>query len=309
MKLFLSYSEEVQQAKEKKLPIVALESTIISHGMPYPENLEMAKQVETIIREHGAVPATIGIMNGKVKIGLNEKELEEFATSKEVEKVSRRDFPYILSTKKIGATTVAGTMIAAKLAGIHTFATGGIGGVHREGEKSWDVSADLTELAQTNVAVICAGAKSILDIGRTLEYLETHGVPVVGYKCDAFPSFYSRESDYQVDYRLDTAESVAELMDAKWKLGLDGGLVVANPVPEKDALRYNEIEEVIGKALKEAQDSGITGKKVTPFLLAKIKELTGGKSLETNIALVKHNAEVAAKIAVAFNRLQHQHLD
>jgi pseudouridine-5'-phosphate glycosidase len=298
----LTYTEEVQHALENNLPIVALETTIISHGMPYPQNIETAKQVEEIIRANGAVPATIGIMNGKIKIGLNEQELEEFATNRSVEKVSRRDFAYILSTGKVGATTVAGTMIAASLAGIKVFATGGIGGVHREGEITWDVSADLTELAQTDVAVVCAGAKSILDIGRTLEYLETHGVPVVGYRCSEFPSFYSRESGYQVDFRLDTPEEIASLMEAKWQLGLKGGLVIANPVPEADALDHNEIEEVIEQALKEAKTKNITGKKVTPFLLEKVKQLTGGKSLETNISLVKHNAEVAAKIAAALCR-------
>ncbi|SEN28537.1 pseudouridine-5'-phosphate glycosidase [Lihuaxuella thermophila] len=298
----LSYTEEVKHALENNLPVVALETTIISHGMPYPQNIETAKRVEKMIRANGAVPATIGIMNGKIKIGLTEQELQEFATNPSVEKVSRRDFAYILATGKTGATTVAGTMIAAGLAGIKVFATGGIGGVHREGEITWDVSADLTELAQTDVAVVCAGAKSILDIGRTLEYLETHGVPVVGYRCGEFPSFYSRESGYQVDFRLDTPEEIASLMQTKWQLGLKGGLVIANPVPEADALDHNEIEQVIKQALQEAKTKNITGKKVTPFLLEKVKQLTGGKSLETNISLVKHNAEVAAKIAAAFCR-------
>jgi pseudouridine-5'-phosphate glycosidase len=304
MREYLSFTAEVEHALEHNLPVVALETTIISHGMPYPQNIGMAKEVEQIIRDNGAVPATIGLMNGKIKIGLNESELEEFATNKSVEKVSRRDFPYILATGKIGATTVAGTMIAAQLAGIKVFATGGIGGVHREGEITWDVSADLTELAQTNVAVVCAGAKSILDIGRTLEYLETQGVPVVGYKCDHFPSFYSRESGYQVDFRLDAPEEVAAVMDTKWKLGLKGGLVIANPVPEADALDHNEIEAVIQRALQEAKENGIAGKKVTPFILDKVKQLTAGKSLQTNIALVKHNAEVAAKIAVALHAIK-----
>jgi pseudouridine-5'-phosphate glycosidase len=302
MREYLSFTAEVEHALEHNLPVVALETTIISHGMPYPQNIEMAKEVEQIIRDNGSVPATIGLMNGKIKIGLNERELEQFATSKSVEKASRRDFPYILATGKIGATTVAGTMIAAQLAGIKMFATGGIGGVHREGEITWDVSADLTELAQTNVAVVCAGAKSILDIGRTLEYLETHGVPVVGYKCDEFPSFYSRESGYRVDFRLDTPEEVAAMIATKWKLGLNGGLVIANPVPEADALDHNEIESVIRRALQEAKENGIAGKKVTPFILDKVKQLTAGKSLQTNIALVKHNAEAAAKIAVALQQ-------
>jgi pseudouridine-5'-phosphate glycosidase len=301
VKSYLTYTEEVRHALENNKPVVALETTIISHGMPYPQNIEMAKQVEQIIRDNGAVPATIGIMNGKIKIGLDERELEEFATNQSVEKVSRRDFPYILASGKIGATTVAATMIAAQLAGIRVFATGGIGGVHREGEVTWDVSADLTELAQTSVAVVCAGAKSILDLGRTLEYLETQGVPVVGYQTDQFPSFFARESGYGVDFRLNTPEEVATLMDTKWKLGLEGGLIIANPVPEADALNHQEIEAVIVQALNEAKENNITGKQVTPFLLDKVKQLTGGKSLQTNIALVKHNVEVAAKIAVAYH--------
>lgn len=301
MKAYLSYTDEVRNALENNLPVVALETTIISHGMPYPQNIEMAKEVEQIIRDNGAVPATIGIMNGQIKIGLSESELEEFATNKSVEKVSRRDFPYILASGKIGATTVAATMIAAQLAGIRVFATGGIGGVHREGEVTWDVSADLMELAGTNVAVVCAGAKSILDLGRTLEYLETHGVPVVGYRTDEFPSFFARESGFGVDFRLDTPEQVGTLLDTKWKLGLNGGVVIANPVPESDALEHNKIEAVIQQALEEAKQNNIAGKKVTPFLLDKVKQLTAGKSLQTNIALVRHNAAVAAQIAVAYN--------
>ena len=301
MKAYLSYTDEVRNALENNLPVVALETTIISHGMPYPQNIEMAKEVEQIIRDNGAVPATIGIMNGQIKIGLSESELEEFATNKSVEKVSRRDFPYILASGKIGATTVAATMIAAQLACIRVFATGGIGGVHREGEVTWDVSADLMELAGTNVAVVCAGAKSILDLGRTLEYLETHGVPVVGYRTDEFPSFFARESGFGVDFRLDTPEQVGTLLDTKWKLGLNGGVVIANPVPESDALEHDKIEAVIQQALEEAKQNNIAGKKVTPFLLDKVKQLTAGKSLQTNIALVRHNAAVAAQIAVAYN--------
>jgi len=296
---YLTFTDEVRDSLENGKPVVALETTIISHGMPYPQNIEMARNVERIIREQGAVPATIGILDGKIKIGLNEQELEAFATSKNVEKVSRRDFPYILSSGKIGATTVSATMIGAALAGIEVFATGGIGGVHREGETTMDVSADLTELANTNVAVVCAGAKSILDIGRTLEYLETHGVPVVGYQTDEFPSFYARESGFGVDFRLDEPSRIADVLKTKWELGLNGGALVANPVPEASALKHEEIEGVIRQALDEAKEQHIAGKKVTPFLLARIKELTGGRSLETNIALVYHNAEVAAKIAVA----------
>ncbi|MFC5469346.1 pseudouridine-5'-phosphate glycosidase [Cohnella suwonensis] len=296
---YLTFTDEVREALENGRPVVALETTIISHGMPYPQNIEMAKTVERIIREQGAVPATIGIMDGKIKIGLNEQELEAFGTTKNVEKVSRRDFPYILSSGKIGATTVAATMIGAALAGIEVFATGGIGGVHREGETTMDVSADLTELARTNVAVVCAGAKSILDIGRTLEFLETHGVPVVGFKTSEFPSFYARESGYGVDFRLDEPSQVADVLRTKWALGLEGGAVIANPVPAESALQQNEIEGVIQQALNEAKDQHVTGKKVTPFLLARIKELTNGRSLETNIALVYHNAKVAAQVAVA----------
>ncbi len=304
MREYLSFTEEVRHAMENNLPVVALETTIISHGMPYPQNIEMAKEVEQIIRDNGAVPATIGLMDGKIKIGLTEEELQRFATDQAVEKVSRRDFPYILASGKIGATTVAATMIAAQMAGIKVFATGGIGGVHREGEITWDVSADLTELAQTDVAVVCAGAKSILDIGRTLEYLETQGVPVVGYRCSKFPSFYSRESEYGVDFTLDTPEAVGTLLDTKWKLGLRGGLIIANPVPEADALDYEQIGAVIEKALAEAKDQGIGGKQVTPFLLDRVKQLTSGKSLQTNIALVKHNAQVAAQVAVAYQEKQ-----
>lgn len=298
---FLTYTDEVREALATGKPIVALETTIISHGMPYPQNIEMARKVEAIIRAEGAVPATIGIMDGKVKIGLNEQELEAFATNKHVEKVSRRDFPYLLSSGKIGATTVSATMIGAALAGIKVFATGGIGGVHREGEVTMDVSADLTELANTNVAVVCAGAKSILDIGRTLEYLETHGVPVVGYKTDEFPSFYARESGYGVDFRLDEPAQVADMLRTKWALGLNGGALIANPVPAESAMKQEEIEGYIQQALDEAKEQHITGKKVTPFLLARIKELTDGRSLATNIALVYHNAKVAAQLAVALH--------
>lgn len=296
---FLTYTEEVRDALATGKPIVALETTIISHGMPYPQNIEMARKVEEIIRAEGAVPATIGIMDGKVKIGLNEQELEAFATNGHVEKVSRRDFAYMLTSGKIGATTVSATMIGAALAGIEVFATGGIGGVHREGESTMDVSADLTELANTNVAVVCAGAKSILDIGRTLEYLETHGVPVVGYKTDEFPSFYARESGYGVDFRLDEPAQVADMLRTKWQLGLNGGALIANPVPAESAMKQEEIEGYIRQALDEAKAQHIVGKKVTPFLLARIKELTEGRSLATNIALVYHNAKVAAQVAVA----------
>ncbi|MED1918381.1 pseudouridine-5'-phosphate glycosidase [Bacillus thuringiensis] len=302
MKQYLSFSEEVRHALDHQLPIVALETTIISHGMPYPQNVEMANDVEQIIRNHGAVPATIGFMDGQIKIGLSASELEEFATNKNVAKVSRRDIPYMLASKKIGAATVSGTMIGAELAGIRMFATGGIGGVHREGEVTWDVSADLTELAETNVAVVCAGCKSILDIGRTLEYLETLGVPVVGHQTTEFPAFYSRKSGFDVSVSMDTPEEAAAMLDAKWKLGLKGGAVIANPILEADAIPYDEIEAIILQAMHDAKNQGITGKQVTPFMLANVKERTGGKSLEANIALVKNNAKLAAQIAVALNR-------
>ncbi|ODA16805.1 pseudouridine-5-phosphate glycosidase [Geobacillus thermoleovorans] len=294
---FLVFSEEVAQAKAEKKPIVALESTIISHGMPYPENVQTAKDVERIIRDRGAVPATIAIIDGKIKIGLTDDELELLGTSRDVEKVSRRDLPYVVAMKKHGATTVAGTMICAEMAGIRVFATGGIGGVHRGAERTMDISADLQELARTNVAVVCAGAKSILDLGLTLEYLETHGVPVIGYQTDVLPAFYSRTSPFRVDYRLDSAKEIAQFLETKWKLGLNGGVVIANPVPKEDELEESYINAIIEQALKEAEKQHITGKSVTPFLLDRVKTLTGGKSLKANIALVKNNAALAADLA------------
>lgn len=295
---WLEFSAEVQEAKKANKPIVALESTIISHGMPYPQNVETAKEVEEIIRRNGAVPATTAIINGKIKIGISDEELEFLAQSKDIEKASRRDLPYLVANKKNGATTVAATMICAQLAGIEVFATGGIGGVHRGAETTMDISADLQELAKTNVAVVCAGAKSILDIGLTLEYLETNGVPVVGYETDLLPAFYTRTSPFSVNYRIDSAEEAAAMIRTKWELGLNGGVVVANPIPVEDALEETFITKTIETALQEAKENNISGKQVTPFLLAKVKELTEGKSLTANIALVKHNAEVGAKIAV-----------
>lgn len=300
MKQLLDFTPEVTEAMEKGLPIVALESTIISHGMPYPENVKMAKEVEEVIRENGAVPATIALMDGRIKIGLTDEDLELLATSDNVRKTSRRDLAYVLSAKEIGATTVATTMICAELAGISIFVTGGIGGVHRGAETTMDISADLEELSQTNVAVICAGAKSILDIGLTLEYLETKGVPVVGYGTDAFPAFYSATSEFKSNFRADSAEEVADMLKMKWDLGLQGGAVIANPIPEESSLDESEISAIIEQALAEAHDNGIKGKDVTPFLLGKVKELTDGKSLEANIALVMNNAKVGAQIAKAF---------
>ena len=294
---YLEIHSEVRKALDNGDPVVALESTIISHGMPYPKNVEMAKTVGKIIRENGAVPATIAIINGVLKVGITEDEIEFLATSKDVVKVSRRDLPFVISKKLTGATTVATTMILANFAGIKVFATGGIGGVHRGAETSFDISADLQELANTNVAVVCAGAKSILDIGLTLEYLETNGVPVVGFKTDEMPAFYTRKSGFSVDYKVDSSMEVAEALKAKWDLNLKGGMVIANPIPQQYEMDYNIINNVINNALKEAKENNITGKKVTPFLLDRIKNITDGKSLDSNIELVYNNAKVAADIA------------
>ncbi len=302
---WLQYSEEVREAKAKGQPIVALESTIISHGMPYPTNVQTALEVEEIVRSHGAIPATIAILNGKIKIGLSDEDLEflgNTSNQSNIWKVSRRDLAYVLSQGQNGATTVAATMICAELAGIEVFVTGGIGGVHRGAEHTMDISADLTELAQTNVAVICAGAKSILDIGLTLEYLETHGVPVIGYQTDEFPAFYSRSSGFSANFALQTPQELASFIHNKWTLGLDGGIVIANPVPHDFAMDSQIMEKVIADALEESVRQHIQGKAVTPFLLEKIKELTGGQSLETNVALVKNNAHLGAKLAVEMNR-------
>lgn len=299
MQDLIAYSDEVARARAEQRPIVALESTIISHGMPYPENVHTAREVEQVIRERGAIPATIAIMGGKIRVGLSSEELESLASTPDVMKVSRRDLAYCLSQNKLGATTVAATMICAQLAGIKVFVTGGIGGVHRGAENSFDISADLQELAQTSVAVVCAGAKSILDIGLTLEYLETHGVPVVSVGQDQFPAFFTRESGYRADFRLDSAEEQASFIRTKWALGLEGGIVVANPVPAEAAMPTAEIDSIIAKALALAEQQGVSGKAVTPFLLSQIKQMTDGRSLRTNIALVKHNAQVGADLAIA----------
>ena len=296
----MDISTEVQQALKTGLPIVALESTIISHGMPFPQNLKTALKVEKIIREESAVPATIAILNGRIKIGLSQHELEQFAKQTSQIKVSRRDLPLVISQKQSGGTTVAATMICAKLAGIAVFVTGGIGGVHRESENTMDISADLMELAQTNVAVVCAGIKSILDIPRTLEYLETQGVPVIGYKTEEFPAFYTPSSGSLVQSRLDTPEEIAHCMKIKWKLGLDGGIVIGNPVQEQDAMDVSIIQQAISQALRDAAQKQIEGKNVTPFLLERINQLTLGESLKSNIALVYNNAHLGAKIAVAY---------
>ncbi len=301
MKNYIDIKAEVKDALAKGKPVVALESTIISHGMPYPENVQTALAVEKIIRENGAVPATIAIMNGKLKVGLTENEID--ALGKEglaVTKTSRRDIPFVLSKKITGATTVASTMIIADIAGIKIFATGGIGGVHRGAESTFDISADLEEFAKTGVTVICAGAKSILDIGLTLEYLETMGVPVIGYRTEELPAFYTRKSGFKVDYRLDSAAEIANAMKIKYSLNLAGGIVVANPIPEKYEMNYDDINNAIQNAVTEAAEKGIKGKESTPFLLAKIKEITSGRSLESNIQLVYNNAKLAAEIAVEY---------
>jgi len=294
----LEMSQEVAAALKAKKPVVALESTIISHGMPYPQNRDTALAVEKIVRDAGAVPATIAVIGGKLKAGLTADEIEYITKNgHDVTKVSRRDLPFVIANRADGATTVAGTMIVAHMAGIKVFATGGIGGVHRDGNNTFDISADLQELARTSVAVVCAGVKSILDIALTLEYLETCGVPVVGYGTDEFPAFYTRNSGLKVEYRLDRASDIARMLDAKWDMGLAGGAVIANPIPAEYAMDAALIDRAIEAALAEAGKLGIRGKETTPFLLAKIKELTGGDSLDSNIQLVYSNARLAAEIA------------
>ncbi|WP_285768460.1 pseudouridine-5'-phosphate glycosidase [Peribacillus sp. SI8-4] len=301
MKKYIELSSEVQQAKASGKAVVALESTIISHGMPYPQNVKMAREVEQIVRDNGAVPATIAIIDGKIKIGLTDEELELFGKSPNVAKVSRRDLAQIIATKQLGATTVATTMICAELADIKVFVTGGIGGVHKGAETTMDISADLEELAQTDVAVICAGAKSILDLALTLEYLETKGVPVIGYETECLPAFYTRESEHALNFSTDSIDVIAETLKTKWELDLKGGAVITNPIPEEFAMDQDYINGIIDQAIREAEENHIIGKDSTPFLLGKIKELTGGKSLEANIELVKHNAKVGTQIAVRFN--------
>lgn len=303
LKDYLVINEEVKTALQDNKPVVALESTIITHGMPYPENVRTAIEVEQIIRNNGAIPATIAIMEGIIKVGLTKSEIESLAEQKKVVKASRRDMPVILAKKLFGATTVAGTMIIADLAGIKVFVTGGIGGVHHGATKTMDISADLSELANTDVAVVCAGAKSILDIGLTLEYLETQGVPVIGYKTNKFPAFYTRNSGYDVDYEVKDAKEMARVMGIKWQMGLTGGIIIANPIPEKYALDDNYINKSIKEALEDAEKNNITGKRVTPFLLDKIKSITKGNSLEANIELVKNNALVGTNIAIEYNKL------
>lgn len=297
----LDIKKEVQEALANNQPVVALESTIISHGMPYPQNVEMAKTCESIIRENGAVPATIAIIDGVIKIGLEEEDLLNLATAKNVAKVSRRDLAKVVSKKEMGATTVATTMICASMAGIKFFVTGGIGGVHRGYEETLDVSADLEELSMTNVNVICAGAKSILDLPRTLEYLETKGVPVVGYQTDYLPQFFTAESEYKLNLRLDTPEEIAEMIKAKEDLNLKGAVLITNPIPAESSMDKKYIDKLIDEAIQEADREGVKGKDVTPYLLAKIVEESDGASLKANIALVYNNAKLGAKIASAYH--------
>lgn len=297
MNELIQLSPEVAAAKEQGRPIVALESTIIAHGMPWPQNLETAREVEDVIRIEGAVPATIAVIGGRIRVGLTNEELQQLAQSPDAMKLSRRDLPFAIATGRLGATTVAATMICAHLAGVEVFVTGGIGGVHRGGHESFDISADLQELARTPVAVVCAGAKSILDLGLTLEYLETHGVPVLSVGQDNFAAFFTPDSGLKADFRMDGADEQARFIRAKWALGLNGGVVVSNPVPAAQAMPREEIDAITTQALAEAEAQGIQGKAITPFLLARIKALTGGRSLATNIALVKHNAVVGARLA------------
>jgi pseudouridine-5'-phosphate glycosidase len=299
---------EVAEALRAGKPVLALESTIISHGMPYPRNMETALQVENIVREQGAVPATIAILGGRLKVGLAPEEIETLGKlGLKVHKASRRDIPFLVSRKADGATTVASTMIIAALAGIRVFATGGIGGVHRGATETFDISADLQELAHTNVAVVCAGVKSILDIGLTLEYLESNGVPVVGYRTEEMPAFYTRESGFKVDYRADSPKEVAEALKAKWELGLNGGVIIANPIPAEYAMDPDIISAAIARAIAESEERGIKGKDITPFLLDRVQQITGGDSLDSNIQLVYNNARLGAEIAIELARLyQHQ---
>lgn len=304
MNPFLKISPAVNEALQSGQPVVALESTIISHGMPYPDNVETALLVEKTVRDNGAVPATIAILGGKMRAGLSEAEIEHLGkTGRGVAKVSRRDLPFLLANGQAGATTVATTMLIAEMAGIRIFATGGIGGVHRGAAETMDISADLQELARTSVAVVCAGAKSILDLGLTLEYLETHGVPVIGYQTDEFPAFYTRSSGFGVDCRLDSPADISKVLKTKWLAGLSGGAIIANPIPMEHEPLAAPIQAATEAALAEMQQLGIRGKEVSPFLLGKIKELTGGESLRANIELVLNNARLGAEIAVEMNQI------
>jgi pseudouridine-5'-phosphate glycosidase len=300
---YLEISNKVKEAIDKGKAIVGLESTIISHGMPYPQNYKTALLLEREVSENGACPATIAIIAGKIKVGLDEKEIEHLATAKDVYKVSRRDIPYVIANNKDGATTVATTMMFAYMAGIKIFATGGIGGVHRGAEKSFDISADLLELSNTNITVVCAGAKSILDIGLTLEKLETLGVPVLGYQTEEFPAFYTRKSGFRVDYRVNSPEEIAKMIIIKHDLDIKGGMVIGNPIPKEFEADEASINNSIKRALNELEEKNIKGKEVTPFLLKRLEELTEGDSLACNIKLVKNNAKLAAMIAVELENM------
>ena len=301
---YLDVNPEVAAAVAAGKPVVALESTIISHGMPYPQNVETALNVEKVIRDNGAVPATIAILGGRLKAGLTPEEIEYLGkTGQSVTKASRRDLPVIVAKGMDGATTVTTTMMIAHMAGIQIFATGGIGGVHRGAETTMDVSADLEELANTPVMVVCAGAKSILDLGLTLEYLETHGVPVLGYHTKELPAFYTRRSGFEVDYRIDSPEELAKVFKAQRDLGLRGGVLVTNPIPEEYAMDFDVINRAIDEAIADSVRDGIKGKATTPYLLAKVKDLTGGDSLASNIQLVYNNARLAAQTAAAYSKL------
>lgn len=302
---YLVVSEEVKNAVKEGKPVVALESTIISHGMPYPKNVDTALEVERIVRENGAVPATIAIIKGKITVGISKDEIEYLGKKgTDVAKASRRDLPVLLSKGMDGATTVTTTMIAASLAGVKVFATGGVGGVHRGAEVTMDISADLEELGMTDVMVVCAGCKSILDIGLTLEYLETKGVPVIGYQTEEVPAFYTIHSGFKADYRMDTPKEIAEAFHVKEDCGLKGGMLVGNPIPKEYAMDEEYINSNIDAAVKEAEELGIKGKETTPFLLDKIQKLTSGKSLEANIQLVYNNAALGAKIAVEYSNVK-----
>ena len=302
---YLDIAPEVRLAIQQGQPVVALESTIISHGMPYPQNVATALRVEAEVRNSGALPATIAVIDGRLTAGLNAAQIEALGRAgPTVAKVSRRDLPFIVATDQTGATTVAATMIIAAMAGIRVFATGGIGGVHRGAAQTFDISADLQELARTPVAVVCAGAKSILDLGLTMEYLETHGVPVVGYQTAQLPAFFTRDSGFAVDYRLDGASDIARFLQIKWAMGLGGGVVIANPIPAAHAMPRAVIDAAIEQALSDAQAQGISGKQTTPFLLERVNALTGGNSLAANIELVLNNARLASAVAVALAGLE-----
>ncbi len=292
-------SPEIKEALAEGKPVVALESTIISHGMPYPKNVETALKVEKAVRDNGALPATIGIIDGEIIVGMTPDQIEDFGKKKGIAKVSKRDLPIVVAKKLYGATTVSATMLIAKMAGIRIFVTGGIGGVHRGAEHTFDISRDLKELGEVDVAVVCSGAKAILDIPKTLEYLETEGVTVLSHKAEKFANFYSLATDGPVDYVFQTPEEAADILYAKEQLGLKGGVLISNPVPEEMALPHEFIDSIVDQAVKESEEQGIKGKDATPFLLKRIVELSGGKSLESNIALVCHNAELGARIARA----------